>query len=460
MKLRLLTSAALATLGISFSLMGGCGGGGGLPPGATPDPGGTGRIVPQPSWTVQNAVGSQATKKYTILNYVNGANDLEEFMTLNVNQMEMIGSSADVNLVVQYKRISRATGGQDYDKSSGNWDDTRRFYIARDSDEANITSTVIAQRPDCDMGDKQSLRDFIDWGVQTFPAEKYILIVENHGAGWRSKLTRSVAKFTTRGLSYDDATNNHIDTIQMPEAIDLSHLIPGRKWDVFVMDCSLMQMAEVAYQIRDKADWLVGSQESPPGSGYPYDKFLGNLVRSPGMAPKDFALDVIDQTFATYGASSNITQSVLDMSKVAAIVPALDAFGSALMNAKATWGNDISDARALSESYAYSENKDLIDFTRRLSETPAGQTTPRVNDAGVLSAAANVKSKIQAAVVKFYAGTGGNKDSNGLAIYLPTPTEYRQIDIDQANGFGQRFSELSLSQNAPNWQTFLANGPR
>ena len=280
MKFRLLSSAALATLGISFTSMGGCGGGGGgLPISPTPIP--TGTIIPQPQWTVPSAVGVQPKKKYTVLNYVNGANDLEEYMTLNVNQMEMIGSTADVNMVVQYKRISRATGGQDYDTSSGNWDDTRRYYITRDADEANINSTVISQRPDCDMGDKQSLRDFIDWGVRTFPADRYILIVENHGAGWRSKKTRAAATFATRGLSYDDTTSNHIDTVEMPEAIDLSHLIAGRKWDVFVMDCSLMQMAEVAYQIRDKADWLVGSQESPPGSGYPYDKFSGQSRSQP-----------------------------------------------------------------------------------------------------------------------------------------------------------------------------------
>ena len=130
------------------------------------------------------------------------------------------------------------------------------------------------------------------------------------------------------------------------------------------------------------------------------------------------------------------------------------------MNAKSEWGNEISDARALSESYSYSENKDLIDFTRRISEIPAGQTTPRVNNAGVLQAASAVRTKTQAAVVKFYAGTGGNADSNGLAIYLPTPTEYQQIDIDQANGFGQRFTLLDLSIDAPSWQTFLAAGPR
>ena len=436
--------------------MGGCGGGGsGLPPSPTPPP--TGTFISQPNWTVQNAIGVQATKKYTVLNYVNGANDLEEYMTLNVNQMETIGSTADVNMVVQYKRISRATGGKDYDTSSGNWDDTRRFYITRDADEANITSTVIAQRPDCDMGDKQSLRDFIDWGVRTFPAERYILVIENHGSGWRSIGNRSRA--VTRGLSYDDVTGNYISTLEMPYAIDLSHLISGRKWDVAVVDCSLMQMIEVAYEIREKADWLVGSQESPPGSGYPYDKFLGNLVRNPNMAPKDFAIDVIDQTWATYGVASDITQSVVDMSKVGAILPALDTLGSALNFAKTTWGNEISDTRALSESYAYSENKDLIDFTRRLSEIPTGQTTPRINDAGVLSAAANVKSRVQAAVVKFYAGNQ-NAKSNGLAAFLPTPFEYKSIDVDSANiGSGHRYSELAISQSAPNWQNFLATGP-
>ena len=34
------------------------------------------------------------------------------------------------------------------------------------------------------------------------------------------------------------------------------------------------------------------------------------------------------------------------------------------------------------------------------------------------------------------------------------------IDIDQANGFGNRYGTLAFAQAAPLWQDFLANGPR
>jgi hypothetical protein len=36
---------------------------------------------------------------------------------------------------------------------------------------------------------------------------------------------------------------------------------------------------------------------------------------------------------------------------------------------------------------------------------------------------------------------------------------FKSIDIEQANGFGQRYKELALAKTAPNWMAFLENGP-
>lgn len=460
MRLNLSVFGACLALGSIAIGVGGCGGGTPDRTLPSPDPPAPCTSAPaQTGWTVNQSACVDRVKKVTVLNFINGANDLEEYMTLNVNQMEQVGTTADVNLVVQYKRISQRTGGADYDTSSGNWDDTRRYLIQRDSDFSTITSPVLSQRPDCDMGDYRELQNFIEWGVKAFPAERYILVIENHGAGWRSKKTRSTAVPVTRGLSYDDATGNHIDTIEMPQAIDLSRVLPGRKWDALVLDCSLMQMVEVAYEIQGKADWLVGSEESPPGRGYPYHRFLTNLVNNPDMASRDFALNVIDETWAEYGSSTNITQSVLELSKVPAIVPELNALGSALTNAQATWGEKIADARAAAERFDYPENKDIIDFCRRLTENPSGQTTPRVNDTAVINAANRVTAAVRAAVVRSYAGANGNVNANGLAAFISSRREYLTIDIDQANGFGQRYSRLAIARDAPNWQNFLATGP-
>jgi hypothetical protein len=264
----------------------------------------------------------------------------------------------------------------------------------------------------------------------------------------------------TRGVSYDDSTQNHIDTIDIPRAVDLESVLgTGRKWDDLIFDASLMQMLEVAYEIRDKAAYIVGSEESPPGAGYPYDRFLANLASNPDESPLDFAKDIAQQTIDSYGSSSGTTQSVLDASKVAAIVPAVDALGQALYNVKNQYGSQIVSARENAESYAYPENHDLLDFIRYLTQPASGTTVIPVPDPAVLTAANQVNQAVNAAVLKNVNGSQ-HPHSNGLAIFLPDPSTYTSIDIAQANGFGQRYTALSFAQVAPNWVNFLQNGPR
>lgn len=405
----------------------GCGGGV-----HTPTP--PGRTIAQPGWTIDAPAVVQPTRSWTVLVYLNAANDLETFGTLNVNQMEQIGSSPDVNVVVQFKRIK----GQ-YDASDGNWGGTRRYLIAKDSDTSHVSSPILSDSNTTDMGAPQTLQDFILWGTKTYPAQHYCLVVWNHGAGWRSvKLPKS-----TRGVSYDDQSGTHIDTIQLPAALDLGS---GRKWDLVAMDASLMQMAEVAYEIRDKADYLVGSEESPPGTGYPYHKILGGLVASPALSGKDLGIAFAQEMLADNPTESDVTQSVLELAKVGALAPALNNLGSALTALQTTQGTTLAAAREASESYAYPENHDLLHYLQLL---------PR-SDPGAIRAIAQVQSAVTDALV-WNGHAGAHPQSNGLALYLPSSSQYRQIDTQQSNGFGQRYSLLSLPNDAPSWQIFLMN---
>ena len=295
------------------------------------------------------------------------------------------------------------------------------------------------------------------------------LVVWNHGAGWRSQKlpTRGVATTKlgplSRGVSYDDEfkTGNyasHIQTIQMADAVDMGG---GRKWDLLTLDCSLMQMAEVAYEVRDKANYIVGSEESPPGEGYPYDKFLSDLTANPSMDGKALGVDIANLTYQEYQNNSlefdQVTQSVLDTSKVAAIAPAVDALGSALSSAQGRYGSAIANARNTTENYDYPENSDLLDFVHRLIDPINGTTA--VTDSGVQAAGQQVRNAVNAAIVTSR-NSPYHSASHGLAIYLPTPSTYRKIDVEQADGFGQRYSALAFAKAAPNWQAFLVNGPQ
>lgn len=417
----------------------GCGGGGSRTTAA-------GRTVAQPGWSIDAPALVQSPKKWTMLVFLNAANDLETYGVLNTNQLEQLGSNDDINVVVQFKRIK----GQ-YDSSDGDWGGTRRYFITKDNDPTHISSTILSDRNDVDMGSPQVLQDFIQWGIQTYPAQHYCLVIWNHGAGWRSVK----APGRGRGVSYDDQYQTHIDTIQLPAAMDLGG---GKKWDLLAFDASLMQMAEVAYEVREKASYIVGSEESPPGTGYPYQLVLGDLVAHSDWDGKALGVAFAQEMLADNGTNSDITQSVLDTSKLSALAPALDALGTALTNAQGAYGNPISNARSAAESYAYPENHDLLDFLQHLAapDPYTGLTVTR--DPGVKSAVTQLQSATSAALVLNTQGSL-HPHSNGLAVYLPTPYSYRQIDIAQANGFGQRYSTLALAKAAPGWQNFLTSGP-
>ncbi|MBC8102434.1 MAG: hypothetical protein H7Z41_07580 [Cytophagales bacterium] len=452
---RLLRPGIAVSALLPFFALSGCGGGGGGEP--SPIPTGSGAIISQPGWTAPTPTRALTPKKWTFLVYLNAANDLERFAANDTNQMEQIGSTNDVNIVLQYKRIRYFDPDLD-DTKNGDWTGTRRYYVTRDNDTEKINSPLLSQSSSIDMGRAQTLQEFVRWGVAAFPAERVCLVIWNHGAGWRSRSAGGSP--ITRGVSYDDVTGSAIDTIQIPGAINID-----RKWDIVAFDSSLMQMAEVAYEIRNQASFIVGSEESPPGDGYYYDRLMANLTGNPNQTTRAFASFIAQDTLAAYTANTgitNITHSALDAAQVGAIAPAMNALGTALTAAQTTWGSQIASARRSSESYGdnrggidYTQNKDLVDFLDKLA--PVGGT-PAVNNPGVVSAVQGVRNVLAGAIISNARGTGHPR-SNGLAIYIPSPTQFLATEEQQNDGFGQPYGALSFSQAAPAWRNFLQTGP-
>ncbi|MBC8137601.1 MAG: hypothetical protein H8F28_17095 [Fibrella sp.] len=401
-----------------------------------------GAFITQLGWSGQCSTAVQPTRKWTVLLYMNGANNLEEYGNLNLNQIERFGSDANITFVAQFKRIPESAHAEPLrdDKSDGDWTETRRYVVRRDNDFTHVSSPIIASRKNVDMGSKETLQEFIQWGVKTFPAERYAIVLWNHGAGWRSQKPRQ----GTRGVSYDDETGTHIETIEFAEAITLGN---DRKWDLVAWDSSLMQMMEVAYEIKDQTNWIVGSEESPPAQGYPYDRWVDKLIANPDADGRFVGEAICDAMITGYPNDPDITESLLDASKIAPLASAVNSFGASLSQAKDRFNDEIQEAREESEYMVHEHlNKDLLDFARI--------TQQKVSDPDVRAAAVQVEAAVRAAVVKNVRGSN-HPNAEGIAIYIPSPGTYRRDDIIQANGFGQRYTELLFARDAPNWQSFL-----
>jgi hypothetical protein len=362
--------------------------------------------------------------------------------------MASVGSDANLNIVVQWKQAGCVDCGQP------SFFGTRRYLLKQHSaaDVAAITNGNTAsldpdRLPDpttddpathqSDMGSYLTLQNFLQWGSQNYPADHLALVVWDHGSGWRNVYrTAGPNKLASarRAVSQDNDTSNEIETWELPTALSS----PAQPLDMLIVDCSLEMMAEVAYEVRSSARVMVGSEESPPGAGYPYDVWLGAL-KTGGTDPCNVGNSILTSFIAAYPSATDITQSVVDLSKMSAVATALDAFGASLLAHATDQASALANARNNAQSYAYPENKDLYHYADLIRTTTTA--------ADLKQAAFNLEASLRgkdAAVIYQGHGSSAQASSFGIAIYVPEPNTYLTT-----------YNNLALTHAAPHWAQFL-----
>jgi hypothetical protein len=306
--------------------------------------------LPAPSAAPAGQPEGGGQKEWTILVFLNAKNDLESFGMGDMNEMERVGSGNKFNVVVQLGR----SGG--YDTSDGNWSGVRRYYMVRDEAPSRISSPVLEDLGAVDMGDYRELVKFVNWGKGRYPAEKYLLIVWNHGAGWP-------------GISFDDDTGGYISTPQLAQALAQTGGV-----DVMATDACLMQMAEVAYELKDFAKYIVGSEETIPGRGYGYHKILRRLKFNSGRGAESMG-SMLTRTYGQYMvADKGATLSSLDASQLPELARLMDGFARTAMASDAETKNALKEARDEAYAYAEASYKDLARFAKAaVKKLPNGE---------------------------------------------------------------------------------------
>lgn len=349
------------------------------------------------------------TAEWTVMVYLDGDNNLETYGIQDLNEMEMIGSTTDVNMVVQIDRIPSSVLAGNYqgyadDTSNGNWTTTRRYYITKDLNPDMISSPLIADLGELNMGDPQTLVDFANWAAINYPAKKYLLVIWNHGGGFRS-LNRA------KDIAWDDTNGG--DKITMPELEDALSTISaqiGGKIDILGMDACFMAMTEVAYQIKDYADLLVSSEESEPSGGWPYDAILSQLTSNPSLTSIQLATNIVDDYIFAY-PTTYVTQSAIDLSYMDTLAGQLSNLALATMNDSVTPIDKYIYAANSTQRYSDYDFIDLYDLCNKILTYS--------NNAKVKDIALSIKQSLDFTVI--HSGYNGfiGSASRGLSIYFP-----------------------------------------
>ncbi|MCL2286054.1 MAG: clostripain-related cysteine peptidase [Firmicutes bacterium] len=278
-------------------------------------------------------------KPYTIMVYMNGS-DLESDFGLATDDLaEMLESgikSRNANVII-------LTGG------------TNRWL----NDAIPESECIIWELSDgrinevkpmgkISMGNPATLRDFIKFSVRQYPAEKYGLIMWDHGGG-------SIA-----GFGHDEKFNDDsLSLLDMKQAFEEAGLREN-KLEFLGFDACLMATVEMAVLAADYAHVMIASEDLEPGEGWDYN-FLSVLNRTPRMNGFALAKVIVNTFIDFFGEDSDeiLTLSVVDLAKVK---PVMETMGSLMNKASGELKNfgfhKLAERRAVTKTFGEGSPRD------------------------------------------------------------------------------------------------------
>lgn len=416
---------------------------------------------------------------WTILLYQDADDKiLEKDIYVDLNEAERVGSSDRVNIVAQIDRYAGAYSGD------GNWSGTRRYYITQDNDLETVNSQIMEEMGEVNMGDGQSLVDFVQWAAQNFPADHYVLILSDHGLGWPggwSDPSHQGSGSTNAPLA--SRLGNHIYLNELDAALRLSREAAGiDRFEIIGMDACLMAQLEVLAALQPHGRLAIASEETEPALGWAYASFLGDLVINPDMSAEELSQRIVasyiedDQRIADPAARADflsqgsplggifgynpaspdqiiaqleqkITLSAVDLDQLPALMRSVNNFAFALQEEDQRL---VAEARKYAQSYTNIFGRDVppayIDLGHFASIIARNTSSARVRQA-----AEQLIADLRQAVIAERHGSG-KQGSTGISIYFPNSALYDSplAGPQSYTAIANRFAADSL------WDDFLA----
>lgn len=211
-------------------------------------------------------------KNWTILIYADGNNELEPEIWKSKLDAEKVGSSDNINVIMQIGRASRQLAKiiRPFDsipEENEHWTGVRRYYIQISA------SILISDLGKINMADPHNLYNFIIWGIKTYPSKHFMLILAGHGVSFIAAMT---------DLSQDIPYAMGIP--QMCRVLNMIQKDTGVKIDILVLDMCCMNTIEILYELGKKEDHTVENVltyiKAGPLDGLPYDKLIYSIEQN------------------------------------------------------------------------------------------------------------------------------------------------------------------------------------
>ena len=367
-------------------------------------------------------------KEWTFITFLNGNNSLDRAGTRNIKEMEKVGSTDQINVVVQWASLRS--------------DKTKRIYLRQGSFD------TIEELDRVDMGDAKNFVEFVNWAVAHYPAKHYFIDLWNHGSGWHftSGTDHLLRNFKPLDISFDDVSGHSISTEDLGKSLQQIARNIGHKIDIYGSDACLMAMAEVMGEAKNSVSVFVGCEEVEPDNGWPYGDLLSRWNENPTAAPADVAKILVEEYVKAYSGGTygydDATLSAVDLTKFENFETDFKQFTQYLTQLNQDSLAQVAKAARSAKSFAMSDYRDLGDFLRLLESNRLGLDLPQIK---------HLEDSMNGIVIA-NSITSSYQLAKGLSIWMPEShyewsdhqARYLGLEFDKSTGWSQILAQFFL----------------
>jgi hypothetical protein len=328
-------------------------------------------------------------RAWSLLIFIAGDNNLSDNGLQDVNELCREGGSRDVHVGVEIDTRGEFSGSIRYEIGAPDW-------------AGKAHRTVVERLREQDTGDPETMRRFARWGLTRYPADSTVLVVWGHGNGFRR---------SRKDVAPDDFGSS-LDMPELKGALRKAGVGPRRKLAILGFDACLMNMVEIAYQFRDQAEFVVGSQQTEPGDGWAYDAVLALAKRVPSRSA--MAKGIVEAYIRSYRrqGESDVTQSAVETARAGPALQALSGLGRALKGRIAAERRALQRLRVRLQAF---DEADYVDLVHLAELVPTLVRAPAVRQAAAVLASAG-----KACVLRSDRIGRGVRNAHGTSVWFPS----------------------------------------
>jgi len=429
--------------------------------------------------------------KTNLMVFIAGDNDLDTFGTTDIEEMMSVKETGEnLTILVQQDQSVLA-------RDSG----TKRFVIR------NGEKIETIHLGETNTGDENTLREFVEWGLKEHRADRNIVVLWNHGGGTRDEEyraynnnqttiesisrvrlapSRAVGKSTLRAINanptvgnqasffpqklrlkrieelmkayqvergeepknllevesksilFDDESRDFLDNLELKRVFDGLDKI-----DIIGFDACLMGMMEVAYQLKEHAEIVVGSEELEPGKGWDYEAIVNYLVDNPTATNEEVSKKIVESFIDSYASQTNlkVTLSSIRTSELDNVASLMNNFAHTILRKESNVRGALLSVVDGAETFDYQNNEQIY---RDLRHFVTLTKEHYVDDEDIVQSADRLLVALEEVMVESQSKNFNN--AHGLSVYLPL--------VNNMSGFAVAvFSALEINKEevAPYW---------